>query len=374
MNQSSPLRESSSEDAITKKRTRVTPGQLTVLEETFIATATPDNKMRKQLAHQLQMPERSIQIWFQNRRAKVKMLQKRDLLREEQEATRARMYAKASSYKSSWYPSLGYNRPQVKMPIQRAWSTDNQPLPPSIPNFYPFLVDDISTPSMAPFDTMSTRNLYSISPSPSLYPMHISDNRQRRTDSELSIQSQPNISVNSPSHLITVNTVTVGSWHRMKIDREDLLCQCDFRDRTLTWFIRDSVYNFKMVLPFDIISVMRLSILEDSILATIDIDLIEPPMFYMENGGTDMTNGGFNWIQCSDFTEGIQATCILRHTLQGLAVDLRREMLAMAGADEQLCQIMRFPTQQDPQMSQFDQMLAQNWRHQSVPVHGFQPL
>ncbi|KAL0092083.1 Homeodomain-like DNA binding domain-containing transcription factor [Phycomyces blakesleeanus] len=339
MNQSSPLRESSSEDAITKKRTRVTPGQLTVLEETFIATATPDNKMRKQLAHQLQMPERSIQIWFQNRRAKVKMLQKRDLLREEQEATRARMYAKASSYKSSWYPSLGYNRPQVKMPIQRAWSTDNQPLPPSIPNFYPFLVDDISTPSMAPFDTI-----------------------------------QPNISVNSPSHLITVNTVTVGSWHRMKIDREDLLCQCDFRDRTLTWFIRDSVYNFKMVLPFDIISVMRLSILEDSILATIDIDLIEPPMFYMENGGTDMTNGGFNWIQCSDFTEGIQATCILRHTLQGLAVDLRREMLAMAGADEQLCQIMRFPTQQDPQMSQFDQMLAQNWRHQSVPVHGFQPL
>lgn len=128
-----------------KKRTRVTPSQLSVLEETFAISATPDSKMRKQLAQQLQMPERSIQIWFQNRRAKVKMLQKRALLREEQEAAKARLYAQAAA-QPYWY-----YRPQ-KLPIQRAWSIDNtttssllhqqqqQPIihpPPLVPFVYP---------------------------------------------------------------------------------------------------------------------------------------------------------------------------------------------------------------------------------------------
>lgn len=106
-----------------KKRTRVTPSQLSVLEETFAISATPDSKMRKQLAQRLQMPERSIQIWFQNRRAKVKMLQKRALMREEQEAAKARWCAEATAYPHApyWYPRRSQ---PVKVPIQRAWSTD----------------------------------------------------------------------------------------------------------------------------------------------------------------------------------------------------------------------------------------------------------
>lgn len=119
-----------------KKRTRVTPSQLTVLEETFNVSATPDSKMRKQLAFKLQMPERSIQIWFQNRRAKVKMLQRRVLLRQEQEAARARLCAEATSQHDYpyWYSQLQQQQQQQRMeyrqqqqnklPIHRAWSTD----------------------------------------------------------------------------------------------------------------------------------------------------------------------------------------------------------------------------------------------------------
>lgn len=134
-----PLQQSTASATTTddsKKRTRVTPAQLSVLEETFSVSATPDSKMRKQLAFKLQMPERSIQIWFQNRRAKVKMLQRRVLLRQEQEAARARLCAEATSQHGYpyWYSHLPSR--QQKLPIHRAWSSDmvpNSAYPPPPP-------------------------------------------------------------------------------------------------------------------------------------------------------------------------------------------------------------------------------------------------
>ncbi|OAD01867.1 Homeodomain-like DNA binding domain-containing transcription factor, partial [Mucor lusitanicus CBS 277.49] len=55
-----------------RKRTRATPEQLAVLEKTFNVNPSPNNRVREQLSRELGMSERSIQIWFQNRRAKVK--------------------------------------------------------------------------------------------------------------------------------------------------------------------------------------------------------------------------------------------------------------------------------------------------------------
>ncbi|KAI8377952.1 homeobox domain-containing protein, partial [Radiomyces spectabilis] len=58
-------------------RTRTTPEQLAVLEKTFSVNPSPNNRVREQLSRELGMSERSIQIWFQNRRAKVKNIAKR---------------------------------------------------------------------------------------------------------------------------------------------------------------------------------------------------------------------------------------------------------------------------------------------------------
>ncbi|ORX62239.1 homeobox-domain-containing protein, partial [Hesseltinella vesiculosa] len=60
-----------------RKRTRATPEQLAVLEKTFSVNPSPNNRVREQLSRELGMSERSIQIWFQNRRAKVKNMAKR---------------------------------------------------------------------------------------------------------------------------------------------------------------------------------------------------------------------------------------------------------------------------------------------------------
>ncbi|ORY20187.1 Homeodomain-like protein, partial [Neocallimastix californiae] len=53
-------------------RSRATPEQLAILEATFEKNTSPNSKLREALAEKVNMSERSIQIWFQNRRAKVK--------------------------------------------------------------------------------------------------------------------------------------------------------------------------------------------------------------------------------------------------------------------------------------------------------------
>ena len=52
---------------LNKKRQRATPEQLQVLEEYFSLNASPNAKMREIIADRIQMTERSVQIWFQNR-------------------------------------------------------------------------------------------------------------------------------------------------------------------------------------------------------------------------------------------------------------------------------------------------------------------
>lgn len=57
-----------------KHRRRTTKAQLKILEQTFEANVRPDANMRRKLGEQLGMTPRSVQVWFQNRRAKIKKL------------------------------------------------------------------------------------------------------------------------------------------------------------------------------------------------------------------------------------------------------------------------------------------------------------
>lgn len=55
-----------------KKRQRTSPDQLAILEQIFQTDKMPSQQTRVQLADQLGMTSRRVQIWFQNKRAKVK--------------------------------------------------------------------------------------------------------------------------------------------------------------------------------------------------------------------------------------------------------------------------------------------------------------
>ncbi|KAF8838818.1 hypothetical protein BDN67DRAFT_1012812 [Paxillus ammoniavirescens] len=60
-----------------KHRKRTSRSQLKVLEDVFRKDTKPNASLRKQLAAQLDMSPRAVQVWFQNRRAKDKQLRKR---------------------------------------------------------------------------------------------------------------------------------------------------------------------------------------------------------------------------------------------------------------------------------------------------------
>jgi len=60
------------DNANKKKRQRTSPDQLEILEQIFQTDKMPSQQTRVHLADQLGMSSRRVQIWFQNKRAKVK--------------------------------------------------------------------------------------------------------------------------------------------------------------------------------------------------------------------------------------------------------------------------------------------------------------
>jgi hypothetical protein len=64
--------DSSDEFGPKKKRRRTTPDQLDILEQYFQRDAMPSQQTRLEIAERLGMTMRRVQIWFQNKRAKLK--------------------------------------------------------------------------------------------------------------------------------------------------------------------------------------------------------------------------------------------------------------------------------------------------------------
>ncbi|KAN0059797.1 hypothetical protein ACQY0O_008371 [Thecaphora frezii] len=63
-----------------KKRNKCSPEQLEALEAFFAKNRNPTGRVREELSKKLKMPERSVQVWFQNRRAKIKTLERQGLV------------------------------------------------------------------------------------------------------------------------------------------------------------------------------------------------------------------------------------------------------------------------------------------------------
>jgi regulatory protein PHO2 len=108
-----------------------------------------------------------------------------------------------------------------------------------------------------------------------------------------------------------------------QVSKHDLVAYvCESRS-CLIWFIHSSGYGFKMEIPFGIIvDTEFVNAAPGSGLAS--FFLSQPPLFYLEDIMTDPAGGPpmRSWKRCADWTEGMQATKVLRHDLVGSAVQL----------------------------------------------------
>lgn len=231
--------------SIDQRRTRASRDQLDVLEEAFAKNSQPNAKVRETLSARLGMTERSVQIWFQNRRAKIKLSQRKMHLALKEEALKQHSMAAYSS------------RPPV--------------LPPHLSRSAPM-------PSHPTFD--------------------------------------------QPRHcLFPCSVLTIGSWKRMPVSSDDLMCGFHSDKSDMAWVIGDSMTKFKISFPFRSIASIQLRFL-DPVYAELSFCLAAPPSF-------SIMSQEAGWVTCGDFTENSQATHVLKHSLLGDAQGLRVQLLAL---------------------------------------------
>ncbi|KAI8974931.1 hypothetical protein BDB01DRAFT_853586 [Pilobolus umbonatus] len=345
-----------------RKRTRTTSEQLAVLEKSFSINPAPNNRVREQLSHQLSMPERSIQIWFQNRRAKVKNQAKRSVQMQDTNVLLKQQFAASAAaaacqtvalqqHSSSINPNLYYYYYYYYFHQQHQPETStNIPPPPPPPLSSPWLQQSTTQPTHIPDLSLSTstssssvmsdnRRMRSVSHSSERvrahsvgpYPHYHRKTTQERHSSLGPPSTRANYQYTNrlytPSTILeesllpaddtgkevyplTAQTLQIGSWKRVC----DLDCQFDITSRTLVWCIGDdqNQQNFRIDIPINLIQYIRVAT-DKYYPCRLEFYLSSPSQvkFYM-------TTSPDKWTQCHDFTQDKQASSQSLHIIEGM--------------------------------------------------------
>ncbi|KAG6900592.1 hypothetical protein C0993_008310 [Termitomyces sp. T159_Od127] len=253
-----------SEEKVEKrKRSRVTPEQLQRLERFFSLDRNPTASRRREISQMLGMQERQTQIWFQNRRAKARLPDGKQ---------------------------QRHRRVTVEIP------------PPDSP------------PQLSASIQVDLHNLIHEDDGELLFDFKFTFGHTERSVHDLTAVT-----------IIPCTDLYIGSWRRISTiaAKHDLVAYVSDVKRCLTWYIHSEGFGFKMEIPFNTIVETKLTnVAPGSGLAS--FILSEPPLFYLENIGPSSTDGNPQryWKRGLDWTEGQQASRVLRHDLIGSAPQL----------------------------------------------------
>ncbi|KAJ4356592.1 uncharacterized protein N0V89_004627 [Didymosphaeria variabile] len=242
-----------------QKRQRATQDQLVTLEVEFNKNPTPTAATRERIASEINMTERSVQIWFQNRRAKIKNIAKKSIedggdCNDIPESMRRYLALQAmESGKSIGTSFLGR-----------------------------------SGGSMTPYGSGMLLN----------------------TDT-----SSSKVVI----HHFACRSLSIGSWRRVGQSAMDLVIFYSPEKCCVTYYINNDSAGYKIEYPFSYIKNITLENGDMNGNAEgasqrpggLIVELNRPPNFFMDSSGS----GGF--FQCGDFTEEQQASTMMVHHLGG---------------------------------------------------------
>lgn len=236
-----------------QKRQRATQDQLVTLEMEFNKNPTPTATVRERIAEDINMTERSVQIWFQNRRAKIKLLAKKSIeTGEDCDAIpdSMRQYLAMQAMESG--KSLGGN----------------------------FL----GRSGLMPYGSGSMMMGGDQGPQGKVVIHHLS-----------------------------CRSLSIGSWRRVGQNAMDLIIFYSPEKGCMTYYINNDQAGYKIEYPFAFIKNIFLENgdVETGKMGGLVVELNRPPNFFMDSSGS----GGF--FQCGDFTEDQQASQIMVHHLGG---------------------------------------------------------
>lgn len=225
--------------------------------------------------------------------------------------------------------------------------------------------------------TLSSDNKLSKQEQQSYGSMPTPSSSSTSSSSSTTTKTTSSTTTNNDIHL-NCTTLTIGTWHRFKLRASDLLCI--FNNNVFEWRIEDAGCHFKMEIPLS--SVASIDFVEDSnVLADVHFDISESPSFYMETTSTDAATGS-HWVQCSDFTEGKQASRFFRHSLKGVSQHLKQDLVMLMEQCPETRRWVRFveqPQQQQQQQQQhshpshYPQQPQQQQTPSYYPTHDYTP-
>ncbi|KAI9262051.1 hypothetical protein BY458DRAFT_515301 [Sporodiniella umbellata] len=264
----------------TRKRTHLSSEKVSILEESFTKNILPDSATRSQLAKKLSVPERTVQIWFQNRRAK----EKKNKQIESNESSPLRY---EPTFRSMMTPEV-FEQPRTNG-RSRSISKTGSSLSDQVPLFCGRALSE------------------GIGQDPAIGPW---------VSSQLGLSACPVQTIPlQPSML------RIGSWTRFSSEQSsvewDLFCYVSLSERALVWKIRAGPHQFKIECGFD-----RIQYIQLQPTGQLNICTQLPLSFGMIRYGQDK-----DWVPCGDFTEYHQASIVPIHTLQGHFESLQRAIL-----------------------------------------------
>ncbi|CAG8484089.1 19001_t:CDS:2 [Dentiscutata erythropus] len=339
----------------------------TAESDTFKTNTSPNSKVREALAEKVNMSERSIQIWFQNRRAKMKAMQKRAHLMINQDSLGHHFMPCIPGYGHGLYPFRMPIHHAQRIALPRSYSTSD--LTPTINNLalagmrpqpnsglgitVPQVAQGFwqSGPLTAPITSLGAALHLVVNPANGM-PVKINDPTSISSTPQQPQQFTPPQEYVSPANTVSViscETLTIGTWRRILTMQAptDLLCYYAIPQNTFTYHITNDNTQFKMEFPLtDITSIEYRPI--DDIYAQIAVEVKDPPHFYME-----ASHGG--WNMCKDFTEDRQATRHMRHVMKGRAIIMKPQLMKLMQDDPLLAKVVNFVDDSDSFIKDDDQ-------------------
>lgn len=242
-----------------QKRQRATQDQLMTLEMEFNKNPTPTALVRERIASDINMTERSVQIWFQNRRAKIKNIAKRSIESGE----------------------------------------DCDSIPDSMRQY-------LAMQAYGPNKGLAASLLSRTGPG---FPYG---------NGALMLNTDHS-SGKTVIHHFHCRSLSIGGWRRVGQSTMDLVIFYSPEKACVTYYINNDSAGYKIEYPFAWIK--NISLEQGDVQAAAEgasqrsgglvVELTRPPKFYMDSSGS----GGF--YECGDFTEDQQASHVMVHHLGG---------------------------------------------------------
>ncbi|KAI8070755.1 hypothetical protein BC940DRAFT_351950 [Gongronella butleri] len=273
-----------------RKRTHLSGEQIASLQASFDNNPLPDATIRHRLAVALNITERTVQIWFQNRRAKARKMEAgpSNASTSRYQATFRTMMTPDQFEKQSSAPPPSSMTATMASQQTRASSAATRQRPrsaskPEPPK--PKFLDHLMPPTRA----MSEDHLLQPHDSLSLSPAEM------------------------PLVMLPAQLLRIGTWTRFASTVTDdfgLLCTCN--GSGLVWQIQANGQDFRIHIPMAAIAHLSFGPLpEDPTMASLQVQLDSSCLAF------SMSLHKREWVRCGDFSEDMQATRLCTHELQG---------------------------------------------------------